>query len=288
MLAALGGLEFDVEDEQIANEAMLEKQLARGAFDAAEDHPFDIVLVDDLASTADVGGFMDADCATDLTALVDGARLLSAGADVAIAWCERGDPPFRETLGELLLPDEAYIRAEVIHAVRSELALTLQNDPAAQLNEQAAAALYANHPYRIPIIGWAHEIETLSRDDLIAFYRTWYAPNNAIIVISGDVKMADVKPMVDEKMTSTSPCEMRSARRKYCSSEGPRITPIRMAANSRSSRSRVMASVFLQARCFAHPGPRRDILGGMHPVLLEIGGLRIGSYGLRAAREQPG
>ena len=72
----------------------------------------------------------------------------------------------------------------------------IDNNPSAQLSEQAAAALYANHPYRIPIIGWEHEIENLNRADLMAFYRAWYTPNNAVIVISGDVTAADVEPMV--------------------------------------------------------------------------------------------
>lgn len=72
----------------------------------------------------------------------------------------------------------------------------VDNNPRAQLAEQAASALYANHPYRIPIIGWEHEIKALTRADLLAFYRAWYTPNNAVIVISGDVTAAEVKPMV--------------------------------------------------------------------------------------------
>lgn len=74
----------------------------------------------------------------------------------------------------------------------------VENNPSAQLNEQAAAALYANHPYRIPIIGWAHEIKALTRQDILDFYRTWYAPNNAIVVISGDVTAAGVRPLVEK------------------------------------------------------------------------------------------
>lgn len=73
----------------------------------------------------------------------------------------------------------------------------IDNNPSAQLSEQADTALYANHPYRIPIIGWRHEIEELTRDDLMEFYRTWYTPNNAVIVISGDVMIEQVKPMVE-------------------------------------------------------------------------------------------
>ncbi|MEL0018806.1 MAG: pitrilysin family protein [Rickettsiales bacterium] len=73
----------------------------------------------------------------------------------------------------------------------------VDNNPGAQLAEQAAATLYSNHPYRIPIIGWAHEIEALTREDLLAFYQAWYTPNNAVIVVSGDVSVDDVRPMVE-------------------------------------------------------------------------------------------
>ncbi len=66
------------------------------------------------------------------------------------------------------------------------------NNPSALLSEQVAAATYLNHPYRLPIIGWAHEIENLSLADLEAFYKTWYAPNNAVLVVSGDVDPDEV------------------------------------------------------------------------------------------------
>ncbi|MDE0779734.1 MAG: pitrilysin family protein [Alphaproteobacteria bacterium] len=66
------------------------------------------------------------------------------------------------------------------------------NNPRALLSEQVSAATYLNHPYRLPIIGWAHEIESLSLADLEAFYTTWYAPNNAVLVVSGDVDPEDV------------------------------------------------------------------------------------------------
>jgi zinc protease len=59
------------------------------------------------------------------------------------------------------------------------------------------AALYLNHPYGRPIIGWRQEIEKLDREDALAFYRRFYAPNNAILVIAGDVDAAEIRPMVE-------------------------------------------------------------------------------------------
>jgi zinc protease len=58
-------------------------------------------------------------------------------------------------------------------------------------------ALYQNHPYRIPIIGWMHEMAKLSRDDALEFYRRFYAPNNAIVIVAGDVTVAEVKSMAE-------------------------------------------------------------------------------------------
>ena len=72
------------------------------------------------------------------------------------------------------------------------------NNPRARLSEQIDAALYLNHPYGKPVIGWRHEMEQLSRDDAIGFYRRFYAPNNAIVVIAGDVDPQKVRTMVEE------------------------------------------------------------------------------------------
>ena len=72
------------------------------------------------------------------------------------------------------------------------------NNPRARLNEQIEAALYLNHPYGKPVIGWRHEMEELSRDDAIGFYRRFYAPNNAVVVIAGDVSTAQARALAEE------------------------------------------------------------------------------------------
>jgi zinc protease len=72
------------------------------------------------------------------------------------------------------------------------------NNPRARLGEQIDAALYLNNPYGKPVIGWRHEMEELSRDDAIGFYRRFYAPNNAVVVIAGDVDPATARALVEE------------------------------------------------------------------------------------------
>lgn len=72
-----------------------------------------------------------------------------------------------------------------------------ENVPSSILTEQMSAALYQNHPYRIPIIGWMHEMANLSREDALTFYKRFYAPNNAIVVVTGDVNPAEVKTLAE-------------------------------------------------------------------------------------------
>ena len=72
------------------------------------------------------------------------------------------------------------------------------SDPSALLTEQMSAAQYMNSPYGIPVIGWRHEMEKLTRQDALDFYQANYAPNNAILVVAGDVKPADVLAMAQK------------------------------------------------------------------------------------------
>ncbi len=73
----------------------------------------------------------------------------------------------------------------------------LENSPFGRFNERFNTVLYANHPYDTPIIGWAHEIEGYSHQDIRDFYRHWYAPNNAILVVSGDISFNDLKTLAE-------------------------------------------------------------------------------------------
>ncbi|MCB1385123.1 MAG: insulinase family protein [Nitratireductor sp.] len=63
----------------------------------------------------------------------------------------------------------------------------VDSSPGAILDEAADAALFVNHPYGTPVIGWQHEMLALTRDDAIAFYDRFYSPNNAVLVVAGDV-----------------------------------------------------------------------------------------------------
>ncbi|HJZ22173.1 MAG TPA: pitrilysin family protein [Bradyrhizobium sp.] len=95
----------------------------------------------------------------------------------------------------LILKDENVLPERDV--VLEEYNMRVANNPDARLTEQIMAALYLNHPYGRPVIGWHQEIEKLDREDALAFYRRFYAPNNAILVIAGDVDAAEVRPMAE-------------------------------------------------------------------------------------------
>jgi len=84
----------------------------------------------------------------------------------------------------LLLPDEF---AKELEVVKEERRLRTEDRPTALTYEQFNAVAYRVLPYRNPIIGWMSDLEQLTADDLRAWYQRWYAPNNAILVVAGDV-----------------------------------------------------------------------------------------------------
>lgn len=95
----------------------------------------------------------------------------------------------------LVLKDENVLPERDV--VLEEYNMRVANSPDARLNEQIMAALYLNHPYGRPVIGWHQEIEKLNREDALAFYHRFYAPNNAILVIAGDIEATDIHALAE-------------------------------------------------------------------------------------------
>ncbi len=96
----------------------------------------------------------------------------------------------------LKLTDEVVLPERDV--VLEERRMRTDNDPGARLAEALQAATYVNHPYQHPIIGWEHEIKQLNREDALAFYRRFYAPNNAVLVVAGDVDPEAVKALAEK------------------------------------------------------------------------------------------
>ena len=95
----------------------------------------------------------------------------------------------------VLKADEVETERQVIFEERRA---RTDNDPAAILREHVDATLFLNHPYGRPVIGWEHEVRALSPEDLAAFYARWYAPNNAILTVAGDITAAELRPLAEK------------------------------------------------------------------------------------------
>lgn len=94
----------------------------------------------------------------------------------------------------------------------------VDNDPGTRLGEMRNAALFIHHPYGTPIIGWEHEMRQLSLEDAQQFYDTWYAPNNAVLVITGDVEVGEVRRLAEKHY---GPLEARLVPQRQRSVEPP-------------------------------------------------------------------
>jgi zinc protease len=100
------------------------------------------------------------------------------------------------------------------------------SNPGGLLNEQMRAAQFLNHPYGVPIIGWRHEIETLTRQDALDFYAANYAPNNAILVVAGDVTPDQVRALAEDHYAPLEPSDRIVSRERP--SEPPQLSERRM------------------------------------------------------------
>lgn len=102
---------------------------------------------------------------------------------------------------QLIEKDVVTERKVILEERRSRV----ENDPSNILGEQMSAALYYSHPYGIPILGWEHEMRALDREVAIEFYERYYAPNNAILVVAGDVTADEVKRLAEKSYGKITP-----------------------------------------------------------------------------------
>jgi len=108
-----------------------------------------------------------------------------------------------DRMANLRLTDEVVLPERDV--VLEERRQRTDNEPASRLSEQMNATLYVHHPYGIPIIGWPQEIAKLTRADAEAWYKAWYTPNNAILVVAGDVTAEELKPLAEKYYGPVAP-----------------------------------------------------------------------------------
>jgi len=132
-----------------------------------------------------------------------------------------------DRMTNLVLTDKEVLpeRDVVLEERRSRI----DNNPSAQLYEASQAALYLNHPYKIPVIGWKHEIAALTTKDALVFYRRYYVPNNAILIVAGDITVEELRPLA-EKYYGTIPRGADIVRKRV--SEPPHLAARRVEMKS--------------------------------------------------------
>ena len=98
-----------------------------------------------------------------------------------------------------IVPEAFNSEREVVYSERR-----LRDDSNdAVLSEQVQATAFVAHPYQFPVIGWPSDIEAWTEDDLVSYYRTYYAPNNRTVVVTGDVTPGEVFALADEYLAAT-------------------------------------------------------------------------------------
>ncbi|PWE29392.1 peptidase M16 [Maritimibacter sp. 55A14] len=157
-----------------------------------------------------------------------------------------------DRMRDLVLTEED--AATELNVIIEERNQRVENNPGALFSEQRMAAAYLNHPYGRPVIGWRHEMESLTREDALAFYRRYYAPNNAILVVAGDVDPAEVQALAEEHYGPLEPTPGLGPRVRP--SEPPQRAERRITyADPRVAQPYVIRSYLVPER---NPGDQRE------------------------------
>ena len=103
-----------------------------------------------------------------------------------------------------------------LEVVKEERLMRTENNPAALLNERKSAALWGgDHPYGRPVIGTKKELPALTLNDAKRFYQTHYAPDNAVLVVAGDITAEELKPLAEKYYGKIPPRRTAEAKRQF-------------------------------------------------------------------------
>jgi len=132
-----------------------------------------------------------------------------------------------DRMTNLVLNDE--VVATERDVVLNERRDRVEKNPDAELSEALQRILYLNHPYGRPIIGWNHEIRALDRQTALDFYKRYYTPNNAVLVVAGDVDPAEVRRLAEGTYGQIPPRPeaVRAQRPAEPPAAGPRTVTVR-------------------------------------------------------------
>jgi zinc protease len=101
-----------------------------------------------------------------------------------------------DRMRNLTLPEDEFLKE--VEVVKEERRLRTEDKPTALTDEQFMATAWMNSPYHNPVIGWMADLDALTIDDLKDWYRQWYAPNNALLVVVGNVEAQEVFRLADK------------------------------------------------------------------------------------------
>ena len=148
--------------------------------------------------------------------------------------------------------------------VLEERAQRTDSNPGSLFAEQRRAAIYLNHPYGIPIIGWRHEIEQLNLEDTLAFYSEYYSPSSAIVIVAGDVTPTEVKELAIKHYGALKPnVDFKERRRNI---EPPHLAERRIVfEDKRVSQPYVIRTYLAEER---NPGDQKK--AAIYTVLAEL------------------
>ncbi len=108
-----------------------------------------------------------------------------------------------DRMANLQITDAEFVKE--IQVVMEERRWRTEDKPQSKVNEQFQATAFKAHPYARPVVGWMNDLENMTAADAREWYRTWYAPNNATIVVVGDVKTADVLKLAKQYFGALKP-----------------------------------------------------------------------------------
>ena len=162
-------------------------------------------------------------------------------------------------------PDEVRLERNVIIEERRQ---RIELSPINLLNEQMAAALHLNHPYRAPVLGWAHEMSRLTREDAMAFYARHYAPNNALLVVQGDVEVGDVLRLAREAYGPIPPGQIVDPKARPRDPE-PRAARRVELVDGRVTNASLFRSYFVAIDAGDNPAGEREALEILVRVLAQ-------------------
>ncbi|MEE8188561.1 MAG: pitrilysin family protein [Kiloniellales bacterium] len=162
-----------------------------------------------------------------------------------------------DRMANLKLTDEVVLSERDV--LLEERRSRVDNNPSSKLREVIQATLYLNHPYRIPVIGWEHEINELNTQTALAFYKRWYAPNNAVLVVAGDITAKEVRPLAEKYYGAISARPVPERKR---AAEPPQNAPRRVTLKSDRVRQPSMSITYL--------APSYNTEGGEHAYPLQV------------------